>query len=368
MFDISLELTTLINFLGFFQGAVLGVLLLFLNRKRNKSILYVSIFVICYALGILIDAFRGLFDFDNPRLTLFFNTINFTSLLFPLFYYYVKQVSIFNDVKNHKLLYLPVFMILLQLFMVFFLPATTQSNSQIILEIINFITLFYGVAIGICTARLILKHKKALLNQYASIQQKELKWALMYVLSGIVFELISALSFQIGETSLMDMILTIINVGLLYWISLRAVLQQKVIGVLHENQQNGSKYIVEEVNALNVEKELQDLVNELDEKIIETEIFKQHNLSIIEIADLANVHPRKVSLAINTITNQNFNSYINTFRINKAKAILLSEMSNKLSIEGVGNEVGFQSKSAFYASFKKLVGETPTKFKQSSQL
>lgn len=369
MLDLNLDIITLISLLGFFQGMILGVLLLFLNKQKNKSIFYISLFVICYALGCLINALRGENDSTNIRVTFILNTIDFSVFLFPLFYYYVRQVSVFNNVKNNRLLYFPIVVIVLPLLMAISLPESLLNSTVVetIPMAIEMLVIGYGIFIGIYTVRLIIKHKKEILNQFASLQHKELKWALVYVLIGIVFECIMIFLSFLDYDKGYDLVMTIINVLLLYWISIRAILQQKVVSVLDKQQNNSKEAIGQEHNEDELKHDLQALVNELEEKIKKTEIFKQHNLSIIEIADLVSVHPRKVSVAINTITDQNFNIYINTFRIEKAKEILLSEASNKLSIEGVGNEVGFQSKSAFYAAFKKLVGETPTKFKASKK-
>ena len=94
-----------------------------------------------------------------------------------------------------------------------------------------------------------------------------------------------------------------------------------------------------------------------------SEIFVNSELTIMDLADGINKHPKLVSEAINTVGKQNFNSYINQYRIKKAEVLLKTDKNINLSIEGIGNEVGFKSKSAFYTAFKKFTGTTPTSFK-----
>lgn len=107
------------------------------------------------------------------------------------------------------------------------------------------------------------------------------------------------------------------------------------------------------------------LLKELDVFVTNNEFFKQPDLTIIDVAEGLNVHPRKISIALNSVYNQNFNTYVNGFRIEKAKTLIISEEINNLSIEGIGLSVGFQSKSTFYTAFKKVTGTTPSKFKNS---
>ena len=60
----------------------------------------------------------------------------------------------------------------------------------------------------------------------------------------------------------------------------------------------------------------------------------------------------------------NFNAYINKYRIQLARQMLTDPRFDIFSLEAIGREVGFKSRSAFYQSFKKEVGVSPGKFKK----
>ena len=86
----------------------------------------------------------------------------------------------------------------------------------------------------------------------------------------------------------------------------------------------------------------------------------------MDVSNDVSEHPKRVSQVINQETGKNFKAYINSFRIIDAKAMLNDEKASNLSIEGIGLEVGFKSKSSFYEAFKKETGLTPSGYKKAS--
>ena len=48
-----------------------------------------------------------------------------------------------------------------------------------------------------------------------------------------------------------------------------------------------------------------------------------------------------------------------------AEAKDLIKSRDELSLEGIGYEAGFNSKSAFFEAFKKVTGQTPAAFKKA---
>lgn len=108
---------------------------------------------------------------------------------------------------------------------------------------------------------------------------------------------------------------------------------------------------------------MNELMQKIDEYLISSHAYKDPNFSINALAEKLHVHPKKISTTINSIKKKNFNLYINQFRIQWAIKLLHKIEPNNYSIEGIGKEAGFNSKSAFYAAFKKETGTTPIKFK-----
>jgi AraC-like DNA-binding protein len=94
--------------------------------------------------------------------------------------------------------------------------------------------------------------------------------------------------------------------------------------------------------------------------------FLNHKFSMHELCDRLNISRRKVTYVINEVMEKNFYGVINDYRIEEAINILKDQKSEDYKMDAIAEMVGFQSKSSFYACFKKYTGVTPTEFRQSN--
>jgi AraC-like DNA-binding protein len=83
------------------------------------------------------------------------------------------------------------------------------------------------------------------------------------------------------------------------------------------------------------------------------------------IAENLDLSPEHLSTLINQELGKSFNTYINELRIEEVKMMLKNPEFDNYSLMAIGLESGFNSKSSFYASFKKHTGQTPSQYKQS---
>lgn len=92
------------------------------------------------------------------------------------------------------------------------------------------------------------------------------------------------------------------------------------------------------------------------------------DLNLSEIAEKFNISSGYLSQLINTNSDQNFNDYINALRIDASKKMLLQNQFENYTIESIGLECGFKSKSNFYNAFKKFTRQTPTAYVKSQEI
>lgn len=105
---------------------------------------------------------------------------------------------------------------------------------------------------------------------------------------------------------------------------------------------------------------------EINDFVEKETYFLSNTASLHNLATLLNVHPNQISKAINQENKSNFNDFINEKRVSLSKIRLLDKAYAHLTIEAIGESVGFKSKSAFYNAFKKYTGSSPSSFVKSS--
>jgi AraC-like DNA-binding protein len=102
------------------------------------------------------------------------------------------------------------------------------------------------------------------------------------------------------------------------------------------------------------------LASQLKKLLSDKKLYKNPDLKISDVANQLNIPVHQLSQLLNDNIGKNFPSIINEYRILEAKEMLLQ--NDKYTLEAIGYECGFKSKSAFYTAFKKHVGLTPAKY------
>jgi AraC-like DNA-binding protein len=92
-------------------------------------------------------------------------------------------------------------------------------------------------------------------------------------------------------------------------------------------------------------------------------LYLNPSISLAEIAERLDIAPRYVSQIINETYQRSFHDFVNKYRIDESKRLLLQKNQN-LNILGIALDAGFNSKSAFNNAFKRHEGVTPKEFRK----
>lgn len=124
------------------------------------------------------------------------------------------------------------------------------------------------------------------------------------------------------------------------------------------NQEKREKYADKKIP----EAEVKSLLSDLELFMSSKKPFKDPNLKLQDVATELNVVPHYLSQFLNDNLGKSFSLFINEYRISEAKHLI--EIEKNYTLEAIGYECGFNSKSTFFSIFKKLTGLTPATYKK----
>ena len=111
-----------------------------------------------------------------------------------------------------------------------------------------------------------------------------------------------------------------------------------------------------------------ELADELYDKILNIIViekkYRDKDFSAKELATLLSTNTRYISAVINSRFNTNFSCLINEYRVKEAMHKMSDKRFGDITIEEIGLSVGFSNRQSFYASFYRIMGETPNNYRK----
>jgi len=104
-----------------------------------------------------------------------------------------------------------------------------------------------------------------------------------------------------------------------------------------------------------------ELLEKLKRAMLETKPFLKPDFSLPELARMLGTSVHTLSQVINDGLGKNFFEMTAEYRVEEAKFLLKSQPNIK--VEEIAGQVGYNSKSSFNTSFKKIAGKTPSEFR-----
>lgn len=181
-------------------------------------------------------------------------------------------------------------------------------------------------------------------------------WGLVIMISAIVFHTTTFIDFKPTNLFFVPMIMIHFFVWILitfmkypelftdFYVSKKAQIEKK-------NDQNNIDH-----------QRLHDLVVNLDQLVSNEKLFLSPDIDVQTVAGKLGIKIYELSAVLSQIKLTNFNQYINQFRIEELINQLENGVQANITIEALGQEVGFKSKSSFYTAFKKHTGHTPSEY------
>lgn len=331
------------------QGVFLILALLANSKKYRKPTFWLLIgSVISILLYVIGDDNNG-FLVENVD-WFFFDSSLFITFLLLFVTYFISQRNTFN--KIHLIFFLPnLLYFIIEIYEKYF-----SAEDLMFVEILELIVELSFIVYLLFTVWIIIKSK---------LQQ----WMIYFIVPLAILMCFSLLNevfswFGMSEISYfndpVNNAYTLLIIALLfYFIAWKLVVAPSEIVPFSEIK----KYRTSGLN--------ENLIKDYSKKIIafmeEKNGFMDSKLSLTSMAEKLEIPKQYISEILNTHLNTNFQDFVNKYRIEAFIEGLNDEKYANYSLLGIANEIGFSSKSSFYATFKKHKGVTPTEFRRQLQ-
>lgn len=130
-----------------------------------------------------------------------------------------------------------------------------------------------------------------------------------------------------------------------------------------KNQIKKKKELLRYTSSNLTEEFIDEKNNEMLQLLGGNQLYLEPDLSLQKLSLKLNTKPNYLSQVINRKHNCNFRDFINKYRIQTAKKLLIT---TSLKIEAVAYDSGFNTLSTFNTAFKKETGTTPSKFRSEN--
>lgn len=355
-------LVSLFDVLGFVQGTLLGLILLF-SGKKSTAFSFLGIFLLAYS----IELFIAVVEDNGPEEWLpglIFIPVRFYWLFMPALYLYTKAITKRLNTPRDYIHFLPGVLEFTAFFVLFLFPANMKAEwlESGVVETIDIIHVLLSMIIILTYAFLIIRfirnHRRNLVHFHSNLQNKNLTWVI-WIVAYVILTIVNPLT--LSSSDIVHQIASILNVVFIFWVALSGFRQ---LYIPIEDYPIPKKPVKEKTNTNHMTTDFAVVQSYMRQD----KPYTNPQLTLKQLAQQLDMPQRQLSELINAVAGQNFNQYINQYRVEEAKKMLKDAAFDHLSVLGIAYEAGFSSKSSFNTTFKNITGLTPTMYKNEANL
>jgi AraC-like DNA-binding protein len=255
-----------------------------------------------------------------------------------------------------------------QLFFIHFLPAIVfvfflmlGRQAQSSMWVGFFVRYFFfaqGLIYGLLNLQILAKHQSHI-RQLLADRASDLTWLRNFVCAPLVA---AGVWFAFRQLPAMDGLLQLLCLGIsLYFVSAafrqRDVYPEKILGA-------AGKLIEPPAVSTTAQRLTPQQIEILKDRVVSVvdrhKPYLDPTLNLQTLADKAGINTHELSLVLNQGFGMNFYAYVNGLRAEEAIMLLESGQYGRGDMEAIAFRSGFNSRTTFYATIKKLKGRTPT--------
>ncbi len=352
-----------IPLVGAILALLLGVLIL-LSKNQNRRARFALSIIAFLNVHSLFESYLFYNDLSWPGLGLSYLHYHLVGALFLLYTYFLFQIEI--NVK----LWIGVIIGFTVLRLVLLAPieedvleATTYTPEILSLSIDNILSIILNV--GLLVLAFIKIQKFHFVVELTASDQINYKWlkSLLIVSIGLyIIILVSNIISLFDEEWLIyfkieSVINSIFSLALVY-----SSMRFPVFSLHGDFDDLASKTKKKYLKSSLTAAELDQIWKDIGKAMEDEKPYLNFEYRLNDLAERVGRSVHHVSQTINEKEGKSFSDFINQFRIREAKKLLRAGRTKQVTILAVSLEAGFNSKTAFYNTFKKVTGMTPSDF------
>lgn len=360
--ELNFNIFNILILFGVIQGPIFG-LIVFFNRDFR---IIANYFLVFTALALSLNNFQ--YWIIDVRLAEKMNfNIPFESLIIPMYFLFVDQ---YLQIKTNKKILIAVLLpFILSSFFRLGLKFKVILLSDNIIHSISIIEEYLSLIFTVLLIAIILfkiyKYEKSRKDFDLLEIKAKTKWLKQILIIGAIvctfwgFVIKDNIARFEDDLSIYYPLWISITI-LVYWMVYKGIVETRILTQRSDIRNNTieSIPIAKKLSPIN-----DNLFLEIESVIKEDKLFLNPNLSLELIAEKFDISASHLSRTINKNSSNSFTDFINQLRINESKKMLTNPDYKNYTIEAIGYESGFNSKSNFYTAFKKETQKTPSAYR-----
>ncbi|MFT7899162.1 helix-turn-helix domain-containing protein [Tenacibaculum ascidiaceicola] len=359
------EILNQLVYFGLLQSVFL-IMIYFLSAKRGKNInKYMLILIIIVSIGLIGKVIHSLGVYGKNFRFIAFS--EFSALLFgPTIYLFTQSILhkakfTYSDLRH----YIPGIIYSLFIVIYFMIPSDVIISSRIktgelqrVIYMCHAVGLSVNIIYWYLGLKVFLNFEKQIKNEASfEVHFRFLRSFLFLIGFGllvwVVLFVTSFLGFPMLERNARPyiwMLLVLIILFITYYLMLQPEVLRSIPEVKTKKYQQSKLSF----------KDMERLKLQLDKLMLEKKPYLNNKLLKTELAELLGVNSPELARLLNENVGMNFFEYVNYYRIKEFVNLAKTEKGKQLTFYGLAQEAGFNSKTTFNKSFKKLMGVSPS--------
>lgn len=364
-------LISILIYAGIVQGFYMPLLLIH-NKKRNIANNYLAILLLVMSLSIVHSVFV------IPEIH---KTLNdplcikepFLMLVIPFIWLYVKKLeqSGFHFSLKMSLHFLPFI-----LFMSVNIPAfmhgsdsvpahfLTQNSALFNGAIWSILLVQYSVYL-VQIVKTTQKVKFKAQQELSNIEHVDVSWLntflYAFIVVFIVFAIMFAGSIHNFGIEWFNTFVSVVFALSIFVLGYKGLFQRSIFSNIDISE------IIEPISVGTIKpKNIDIALSDNLQKFMEAyNPHRDSELTLTSLANQVNMSRNQLSEVINSSLDSNFYDFVNKYRVEDVKQLMINPRFKNFTILAIAFEAGFPSKSTFNNVFKKFTGLTPSEYRNS---